>query len=355
MIVGFARRVGWLLVLFPLLLTGTGAARAEDAEWRIEGKLFGKTEAGGFKSAHDVSGIACADGPLPRLCLIADDEAQGAQIVIAKHRNGEAGAFIPLTSERFEGKPLSFDAEGVAYADGVFYVVGSHGRPRHEKGVDLAMEQARAKATWKLFAIRFPPGSVNRSGDLRGPRPSVVDSADLPAYLKSIPALAAAFDKPLAEHGLNIEGVAVRGGMLFAGLRSPAVEGKGTVVAVPLDALFNGKAGRASLITVDLGKDSHGEPRGVRDLVAYGPDFLVLAGPQIDPPPGRPIAYGDYAIFRATEIGTTTLLSTLPAFGVEAKPEALMPLDQEGRRLRAVLLFDGPKDGGGRVISLEVH
>ena len=361
MIAAWVRALRFGLLAVPLLLAGVGAARADETEWPIEGRLFGKLEPGGngkkldFKTARDISGIACEDGTaLPRLCLIADDESQGVQIVMARRHEGEAGAFIPLIADRLGGEPLSLDAEGVAYADGAFYVIGSHGRPRRES--DPAAANIRAKATWRVFRIRFVPGSVNRSGDIRGPRPAVEVSTDLPAFLRSVPQLAGAFDGKLAEHGLNLEGVAVHEGRLFAGLRAPVVEGRAAVVAVPLAALFGGEPGKAELITYDLGKDTLGAPRGIRDLIAFGGGFLILAGPQLDPPAGRAVAYGDYAVYRTATAGAgATLVANLPAFGGEGKPEALLPLKHEGGALRAVLLFDGPREGGGRMVSFEIR
>ncbi|MCB4769424.1 DUF3616 domain-containing protein [Ancylobacter sp. Lp-2] len=348
-------RLGLLAV--PLLAANVGISAADEAEWEIEGRLFGKLEPGGggkkldFKTSRDVSGIACEDGNAPsRLCLIADDEAQGVQIVMARPHGGEAGAFIPLISERYAGEPLSLDAEGVAYADGAFYVVGSHARPRRES--DPAAANARAKATRRVFRIRFVPGSVNRNGDIRGPRPSVEVSTDLPAFLRSVPQLAGAFDGKLLEHGLNIEGVAVHEGRLIAGLRAPAVEGRAATVSVPLASLFDGQPGKAELITYDLGKDTSGTPRGIRDLVAFGSGLLFLAGPQLDPPR---VSYGDYAVYRTLPGGGAALVANLPSFGGEAKPEALLPLKHEGGALRAVLLFDGPREGGGRVLSFEIR
>ena len=40
-----------------------------------------------------------------------------------------AGDTIPLIDHSFDGKALKLDGEGIAYADGFFYVMGSHGYP----------------------------------------------------------------------------------------------------------------------------------------------------------------------------------------------------------------------------------
>ncbi|WP_416361694.1 DUF3616 domain-containing protein [Mesorhizobium sp. AR02] len=59
-----------------------------------------------------------------------------------------AGDFVRLIDNSFANKPLELDAEGVAYADGFFYVISSHGRPRHEQGTDDAAKiKTRARRT----------------------------------------------------------------------------------------------------------------------------------------------------------------------------------------------------------------
>jgi hypothetical protein len=64
---------------------GLHAARAQDlAPWKVHGKLLGKSAGpSDFEKSEDVSGIACdRSSGFPRLCLVADDETQGTQIVI---------------------------------------------------------------------------------------------------------------------------------------------------------------------------------------------------------------------------------------------------------------------------------
>src|ERR671921_290441 len=122
-------------VLAAMLLTGalsagvSIAAAKDDGEWSFKKNVIGK----GGETAKDVSGIACATTDLPRVCVIADDETPGAQVVILRDRKLIAGEFIRLIKDVFDKKPLDLDAEGVAYADGSFYVIGSHGQPRHPK------------------------------------------------------------------------------------------------------------------------------------------------------------------------------------------------------------------------------
>lgn len=331
-------------------------AAAGSATWAVEGKLFGepkkdrakpgRVDKDDVKKSTDVSGLACATtAGFPRTCLIADDQAQGVQIVILEDGRLLAGDFIRLTDETHGDRALDLDAEAVAYADGLFYVVGSHGRPRHtDGGPDDPSSNARAAASRKLFRLRIDPAAVDARGRLTGPV-AVTASTALPGLLAAERALL--FDQPLKKDGLNIEGAAVKGGRLYAGFRGPLVGGRAAILSVPLGVLFEGEIGKAEVTTVDLGG-----ARGVRDLVTFGDAFLVLAGPVQDPADGS-VADGDYAVTWWDGAGRTKSLGAVPSLGPKVKPEALLPLGEADGRLRLLVLFDGPDEGGPRVVEVD--
>ncbi|MFD0938877.1 DUF3616 domain-containing protein [Methylobacterium trifolii] len=302
-----------------------------------------------------MSGIACAsDVEFPRICLVADDESQGAQIVILRDGNLVAGRFIRLLDAAYEGKPLELDAEGVAYADGAFYVIGSHGRPRHETGAE-AKNAAKAEATRHLFRIRFDRNAVDlKTGRLEG-EPEIAGTSALSGIIAAIPALAPFHDKALEDGGLTIEGVAVRDGRLHAGLRGPVLkDGSAAIVSVPLAGLFEDKPGTGTLATVALGPDSRGQPRGVRDLVAMPDGFLILAGPMLDPDDGA-VAKGDYTVFSWSGAGVPKKRLDLASYGHKVKPEALVPLDRRDDGVRALVFFDGPDEGAPRPVEVPLR
>lgn len=321
--------------------------------WPVDGKLLGKPKGDGSESrkSTDVSGIACAEtGGFPRVCVIADDEAQGVQIVRVEDGRIVAGDAVRLIRDVHDGKLLELDAEGVAYAEGFFYVVGSHGRPRHE--TDRATGDARAAATRHLFRLRFDPAAVKADGALTG-AVDIRDSRVLARLLKAQAETAPAFDARLDGDGLTIEGVAVRGDRLSVGLRSPLLEdGRAAVLSMPLDVLFADAAGTAQLHRLDLGRDSRGKARGVRDLVAYGDGFLVIAGPVLDPETDV-VSDADYTVYAWDGRDGTRSLGDLNSYGTKVKPEALLPLSVEAGRLRALMLFDGPDEGAPRTVELE--
>jgi hypothetical protein len=312
----------------------------------VKNRLQGKMRNGEPEKSEDVSGIACAPGTLPRLCLVVDDETQGAQVVILQQDMLVAGDFIPLIEDEYDGKRLELDAEGVAYADGAFYVIGSHGRARHEDDAAAeAKNAAKAAATRKVFRIALSADAVDLETGTLQAAPKVTASAALATVLQRDPVVAPFFDQPLDKNGLSVEGIAVKGENLYAALRGPVLDGGEAAIArVPLATVFDGAPGAATLFRVGLDRDSLQGPRGIRDITTAGDGFLLIAGPENDPPKKHPIALGDYAIYAWNE-GEASKRLDLQPYGKKTKPEALVVLGQDGDTAHALLMFDGPKEG----------
>lgn len=327
--------------------------------WKVHNKLLGKPkDTAGLESkkAEDVSGIACATSGFPRLCLIVDDESQGAQIVIVNDGDLIAGDFIRLITDVHEGKPLELDAEGAAYddVDKSFYVIGSHGRARHEDDAKKeAKNKAKAEASRHVFRIRLKADAVDVKTGKLAATPDIKPSS-LSRLIQAQAELAPWFDKPLDANGLTIEGVAVFDHRLYAGMRGPVLDdGSAVMLSAPLTAIFDGQVGESKLHRVNLGKDSAGKPRGIRDVVVYRGAFLLIAGPVSDPPSGD-IKPADYAIFRYDGTVANKLLDLDP-YGNAVKPEALLPLDEKDGKLRALLFFDGPEEGEPRPVEFKLQ
>ena len=350
------------------LAAGASSIAHADEPLKVSGKLVGKVKDGELKKSKDVSGIACAGDPgmYPRICLLVDDETQGAQVVILHKDHLVAGDFIPLITDSFKDekdgfkdKPLELDAEGVAYADSYFYVIGSYGRPRHADVPDEAKSNAKAAATRHVFRIKIDPSTVSLDTGKIGTVLKDDDGGRL-AHLMSAPStpLTPFYDKPLDANGLTIEGVAVQDGVLYAGLRGPVLDdGNAIIVSAPINALFDGAEGQFTPDPVMLGKDNLGNPRGIRDLVAFDDSFLIIAGPVQDPDEDRGIKPGDYAIYLKKSSGPNMSgsepkkLLDLEVYGTETKPEALLVMEQTGQGLMGLVLFDGPKEGEPRLVE----
>jgi len=346
----------WLPVYVCLLAATLLPANAQDLPpWKVAGKLLGKPDgASDFKKSEDVSGIACnRSSGFPRLCILADDETQGAQIVILKDGELIAGDFVKLTDAQHANKPLELDAEGIAFENGSFYVIGSHGRPRHnDDPAKEAASNAKAQATRQIFRITLDTAGVDMQTGKLVSRPAIKPSTDLAGILQRQPDLSPSFDRALDDNGLTIEGIAVRDASLYVGMRGPVIGTDAAVLSMPLSAVFEGQPAPSTLHKLALEKDSLCASRGVRDMTAHANGFLVLAGPVNDPPDGREIQPGDYSIYLWDGKSGPERVMDLPAYGKKVKPEALLPLDGDAERVRVLLLFDGPKEGAPR--SLEV-
>jgi hypothetical protein len=138
-------------------------------------------------------------------------------------------------------------------------------------------------------------------------------------------------------------------------MRGPVLEADAIVLSVAEPAAFDGQAAEPTLHRLALGKDRSNHTRGVRDLVRYRDDFLVLAGPVNDPPEDVPIKDGDYAIYLWNGKGKTDRLFDLKAFGDKKKPEALLPLDGDAEQVRLLLMFDGPDEGAPTSFSIKLR
>lgn len=309
-----------------------------EKEWNVTGKLLGKAKReapGQFHKSKDISGIACdrADG-FPRNGLVIDDEAQAAQFVVVNDGELIAGDTIQLINDTFDGEPLELDGEAVAYEGGFYYVIGSHGHPRDKDATlnpvaDKAKIDARIAACSRLFRVgASAPYAVAGTDALKG-------------VLKTLPAIAPFIDTRLDENGLTIEGLAVKGGRGFVGLRSPIIDGKAAIVSVALDDLFGGPTrGDAKLFLLDLGG------RGIRDMAVDGASFMVLGGPS---------AYEEitFGLYQWDGDAKVVPLVELPRYagddGKQWKPEGVLPLDQS----RVLILLDTAPEGRPREILFQ--
>lgn len=329
------------------LVTGVPAKAETGTVFTVSGELIGKSKKNGdVKGAGDLSGVACVEASgFPRHCLVVDDEAQSAQFVVINDGRLVAGDPVPLTGNTEAGKPLEFDGEGVGFENGAFYVIGSHGHPR-DKGQTKDRPEDKEKIAKRIDTVSVIQRIAVEPADTAGawPRtpPTVTRSTALHALLAADKELYPFVDQRLEKNGLTIEGVAVRGGRLYAGLRAPVLEGgtRAAIVGVNLDGLFDGKPAEPRLFKLALG-----EGRGVRDLVRYKDGFLVLAGPSADPDDRLDIPSNAYSVFWWDGEGELKPLGDIEGMKVSnkkwAKPEALLPLDADGDGLSVLVLFDG--------------
>jgi hypothetical protein len=298
--------------------------------------------------AVDVSGIAClpsANGS--RKCVIINDEDRSARLATVKDGGLTGGDQIPLIGKQtpkttFGKVPTGLqcsngvasfkdlDGEAAAYAAPFVYIVGSHGCSR---------KKAKFRASAFIVArVRVDPAS-----------PLTVETTYRLSEVLARGAFGQFFGKNLDEktNGLNVEGAAVAGEKLYAGLRGPSLSGKAGIAVVSLDALF--APGDAALsgavppmLEVPLGADL-----GIRDLAAL-PDgrLLVLSGPVQE----QKLPFGLFLVDPQVPSQAVYLATFEDVMedGKRAKAEAVLFLAQDADTLRIILMFDGAPNGGPR-------
>jgi hypothetical protein len=309
------------------------------------------------KTAKDISGIACSGEPgsFPRACLAINDENRSAQFLTITRDSIAAGDEVPIIGAApspatlgvkptnigvqpankcpEEGEFAELDGEGVAFDKGDFYVVGSHGCSRNSKKFRLS--------SFLLARIRPSPTT--------GAAATVETTYRLSDALRQGGKIAPRFMRDLTtEKGLNIEGLAVIDGRLFAGLRAPSIGGKAFIVTAQVSDLFApGKtplSGETGVIEVPLGANV-----GIRDLARL-PDgrLLVLAGPTLEQKnvPFQLVAAEPRQDGKIAALAV--LVDELTDEGKRAKAEAAVVLSVSPAELRVLILFDGLADGGPR-------
>ena len=329
-----------ILSAFALGLLATHAARAEVL--KPERKVEATADFAGKKprkTAKDISGIACrppAGGEYR--CLVVNDESKAAQFATLTQGSIKPGRSLPLVGDTApaaagrqpaigcpkQGGFGEFNGEGVAYADRVFYVVGSHGCSRHS-----------GEYRPSSFLLARIPSSNGETGtpELSWRVADLIAAADEVA-----PFVGKALDE--TSNGLNIEGLAVVGDRLWLGLRAPALNGRAFLVGGSVAELFKPGSepvtGKPQLLAFQAGAQ-----RGVRDLAPLADGrLLVLVGPAQE----QEVPYAILLLDPAAPAAVRELGQLRPR--EDAKAEALTVLAQERGELRVLVGYDGVKNGG---------
>lgn len=297
----------------------------------------------------NLSGAACTPGGA---CLLIGDEMRFARFFTISGgvlTPGEPLFLLPPKSDRGE-KIKESDGEGIAFDRDTFYVVGSHSADK--KGRPQPFRHFLAR-----IAVNTPTGRPQDLGTDAQPAAGL-QRVDLDSLLADDPLLAAHAAEAAGEvatrengfahdqHGPNIEGVAVRDGVLSIGFRGP-VDGAGAVLyRLPVEDVFAGKRSQGAPIRLKL--DSPGAPpsQGVRDLAAVSDGLLILAGPEMRATPPKPELW-----HWSAASGRLRLLGPLGEFAGDS-PEAIALLAEESTGYRLLVLADG--DHGSKPMIVEV-
>lgn len=330
----FRRHKRFLFVIAPCaLLMGfsVSGAVARDSSlgttWK-EGPHF----AGKKKVRKSISGAACAP-VLPPQCIAALDEKNRTQFFTISDRTLKPGPVMAIVEDNGNGDP---DTEGAAYADGFFYLLGSHGLSRKKGKLHPS----------SFLVFRFPvdksTGKPAFDISAETVAPEIARSDRLRKAIRNAPGVIGDYaEKPLGEKagGANLEGLAVIGKRLYVGFRGPSSKGRAYILSVDVDRLFGDGDLAPVIFTLELGKNI-----GIRDLAAVSGGILILAGPVQKK--------GPYSIFRWDLKNAPQKLQDLAMPDPEVKAETLLLLDQQDDSYDVLVLYDGIKDGGPREYRL---
>jgi hypothetical protein len=290
-------------------------AHPPTGQWHVHSDFKGK------EARQNLSGAACArTSPALRSCLMVNDQKKYAQFFSV-----DGATIIPdpngiIRLSDAEGDP---DAEGAAYADGYFYVTGSHGRSRHVNKPN--------EPSYSVFRFKVN-GETGRPDRISGEEVVGIEASDKlrPLIAQNLPAF---YNQPLADNGANIEGIAVRGGRVFFGFRGPSDEGAAFILSVAVDGIFGNGTVQPHLERLALGRNT-----GIRDLASVQGGLLVLSGP-VNEQAVTP------AVFHWDDASSTLRKLADLILPVSGKAETLLVLDEDTEAYRVLVMLDGPENG----------
>lgn len=347
-----------LAVIVTSMVFAPCASSATDAPVVTRIPVSGQFKASNSKP-RGVSGMACLGkaADASRECFVINDEERFGEIVnltkdgiaatgktIEFVNKGEAGKGVRgeaqdpnCKDERgVVAKPSKFDeldGEGIAVAGEMVYVASSHSCTGGGKYKPSSFLLARFRA--------------NSPTSFKGAATPVIERSWRLADVLLGSNVKEAYGKPKGA-GTNIEGIAIIGDRLYAGLRTPTGSGHAFIVSAPVENLFAPgtdrlKPGAVKSFTVDLGANT-----GIRDLAALNNNrLLILAGPAVEQ------ADVEYKLWlleepadgAAKKLLATVTTSTTGSDGKLAKAEAVTVLDETTDWLKLLVMYDNINEG----------
>jgi hypothetical protein len=290
---------------------------------------------------NNLSGAACNPHGVG---LMIGDEKRYARFFTVEGDRLHPAARLYLLAKREQGaKMAESDGEGVAWANGFFYLIGSHSRDR----------DGTAQAS-RHFVFRVPGDQASPPdhdmGDADHPS-GRVERASLDAVIAAHPVLRRHLDDTPGDtpdglgpsHGVNIEGLAMVGSDMFVGFRGPSDGGGALVLRLDAAALFGGNpTPRVRTFRLDLGPG-----QGVRDMAAAADGILILSGPErrtgVAPRPELFLWQPGRAPRRLASLARTA--------GTD-NPESITVLKETARAWRLLVLWDGEAGGLPMIVRL---
>jgi hypothetical protein len=297
--------------------------------------------------------LACDEG-----CRLERLSRSGPRAKFSSHAVFPLEDLLALPDEATE----EADIEGLDVDDGWLWLVGSHSVKRKKASTDdtpseiaKALSKTQRDGNRHLLARVPLEGGIprrkvgpRRAGSIEATRKS---SALLKALVKSEDELLTPFiEIPGKDNGFDIEGLAVRDGRAFIGLRGPVLREWCCILEVRLKA---DKRGSLELARVDGSRRYrkhfvHLGGLGVRDLVWRGNDLFILAGPTMALDGVHEIWRWKNAAKASDAAPNVKQVLVLPLGQGTDRAEG-MTLFEDGRRTSVLVVFDAP--GARRLVG----
>lgn len=253
----------------------------------------------------DVSAIAIAGRTLFAACdetATIERLVQGEDGDFHHAENIALGDYFDLPGDRDD----EMDIEGLAIDGSDLWITSSHSLKRDKPDLPASdHEEAIASLAEietddnRCFLGRLPLTDAKDGLYVVDPAAVASDDETAPACLEILsegrnklkkllskdPHLGAAMDMPCKENGFDIEGLAVKHGRVFLGLRGPVLRGWAVILELELKAKKPGRLKPRKLNDAGDRYLKHFLPLdglGIRDLRFDGDDLLILAGPTMD-------------------------------------------------------------------------
>jgi len=297
---------------------------------------------GAIHADRDISAAAFFDNML----VIGGDEAVGKknnenyiQLLEKQGNNYRVSSDILIYSgNKKNGREL--DIEGIAVDDRHIYVTGSHALARKRVKPDNSYE----KNLQRLQSIKPEPARKHLFRLTLDASGKVIkhEKTSLASIIRNDPILAPFAGIPSKENGIDIEGIAVKGGLIYLGFRGPVLR-DGFAPVMRFD--FDQPESSYRLLFLNL------EGRGIRDMAAVSDGFLMLAGHVGDKPRSyRIYHWNGHDCIPGTDKkqqGKVTLLVEVdpPAGG---KAEGIAVINETAELYNVIALFDGISGGSPR-------
>ena len=282
---------------------------------------------GKIVAAKDISGIGLVD----KYILIGADEGNIVQVLEPNKKRSKYRVAENIKLWEPNKSKIEVDIEGIAVANNVVFVTGSH-------SVNEKTQQQAENYRQNIF--RFELNS--ETGKLN----SAIARSSLQRILEHDKVLSRYVDLPYDDNGIDIEGIAVQNNLLYFGFRTPVLQNNYVPVVVVKFEDLN-RTDMYELRYVNLDGNS------IRDLVAVKEGFLILADDRGEDSRDFQVYFWD-GKNNQPGIESGSIIKVLSKISTKknTRAEGLTILQETATKYRILVVYDGVKKGNPTILEI---